>query len=186
RKAAAVRRKPPIPGDHRQIRSLQRRPIRQARPYAARVGRRTRYVGGRRRFRWPAGSDSIAKGGDHQHPHRGKGGRFWRDLVLESLSWRPVRHRILYVPAAARGDRLHPQGEILLRPRDPGTCSADRQALPSVRAGLLSDADKRGTLGREGFAVDSYHRSWRFFRDAIYRDVERTAEPPQAPCNSGY
>jgi NADPH-dependent 2,4-dienoyl-CoA reductase/sulfur reductase-like enzyme len=52
-----------------------------------------------------------------------------RDLVLEPLSRRTVRHRILRLSAAPGRDRAYAEGEVLLRAGDFRARPADRKAL---------------------------------------------------------
>ena len=58
--------------------------------HAPRDSRRAR-CGHRRRGLWrPSCGGSASEGRDHQYSHHRNGRRFWRDLVLEPLSRRPV------------------------------------------------------------------------------------------------
>ena len=75
-----------------------------------------------------------------------RGRRLRRHLVLESLSRRAVRHRKLLLPAAAGRDRLHPQGEVLLRQRDLRACP--RIGEPSTSTAPASRPSERAALGR--------------------------------------
>ncbi len=58
-----------------------------------------------------------------------KAGDFLRDLVLEPVSRRPMRHRILRLSTAARRDWLHPEGKVFVRAGDFCARPADRAAL---------------------------------------------------------
>jgi NAD(P)-binding Rossmann-like domain len=53
----------------------------------------------------------------------------------------------LYLPLAGR-DRLHPEGEVLLRARDLRPRPTDWQTFQSLRKGLLPDEDQGSALGR--------------------------------------
>ncbi len=75
-----------------------------------------------------------------------KGGDFRRHLVLEPLSRRAMRHRELYLSAAARGDRLYSAGEVFVCPGDPSACAADRGDFRSLWVGVLSDQNSRVAL----------------------------------------
>ena len=100
------------------VRPLRRGPVRRAdRARAAdRRGRRRRH---RRRLRRAARRRPAARGRRRRHPHHREGRRLRRHLVLEPLPGRDVRRRVVHLPAAARGDRLRPEGEVLPRARDP-------------------------------------------------------------------
>ena len=101
---------------------LHRRSLRRPRLHPRAADRR-----GRRRWSsaaasaacWPA--RACARPGVERHPHHREGRRLRRHLVLEPLSRRAVRHRELHLPAAAGRDRLHPEGEVLLRAGDPAS-----------------------------------------------------------------
>ena len=69
----------------------------------------------------------LREAGVERHPDHREGWRFRRDLVLESLSRRAMRYRELHLSAAARGDRLHPKGEVFLRPGDSCARAAHRR-----------------------------------------------------------
>ena len=114
----------------------------------------------RRRVRRAAGRGAAARGRRRDDPHPGEGRRLRRHLVLEPLSGRPVRHRELHLPAAARRDRLRAEGEVQLRPGNPRSQPADRRALRPLQGRLLPDRDPRTALarGREALA-GSYHQS---------------------------
>ena len=115
---------------------LHRRSLRRARLHPRAADRRGRRAGHRRRLRRPDGGGPPARGRRRAHPHRREGRRLRRHLVLEPLSRRPVRHRELHLPAAARRDRLHPQGEVQLRARR----SASTRAAIGEHFDLYKDA----------------------------------------------
>jgi hypothetical protein len=55
-------------------------------------------------LRRPAGRGVAARSRDQGHPHHREGRRLRRHLVLEPLSGRPVRYRVLHLSTAAGGD----------------------------------------------------------------------------------
>ena len=75
----------------------------------------------------------LREAGVDGHPHHREGRRLRRHLVLEPLPRRDVRRRVLHLPAAARGDRLRPDGEVLARARDPRPQPGHRPALRPLR-----------------------------------------------------
>ena len=87
-----------------------------------------------------------------------KGRGLRRHLVLEPLSRCPVRYRVVYIPAVARGDWLHPEGEVFVRAGNPGAFAAHRREVRSISQRLLSDADQSDHLERRRVQVDSYHK----------------------------
>ena len=84
--------------------------------------------------------------GVERYSHHREGGRLRRHVVLESLSGCAVRHRGLHLSAAARRDRLHPEGEVLRR-RDLRSRLAHRKAVQPLRSRLLPDPGQRSPLG---------------------------------------
>ena len=140
----------------------------------------------RRRLRRPARGRASARGGRARYPHHREGRGLRRHLVLEPLSGRAVRYRGIHLSAAARGDRLHPEGEVLLRSGNPGPRAAYRRKVRSISQRLLSDSDQRYHLERRRVPVDRYHGSRRPDERALRRHVQRTAEPAEAAGDSGH
>ena len=87
--------------------ALRRRPVRRAGLHARAAVRRRRGRDHRRRLRRPADGRPAARGGRRAHPHHREGRRLRRHLVLEPLPGRDVRRRVVRLPAAAGGARLH-------------------------------------------------------------------------------
>ena len=76
-----------------------------------------------------------ARGRRRGHPHHREGRRLRRHLVLEPLPRRGLRRRVLHLPAAARRDRLHAEGEVLrARRRSSSTAARIGRALRPLRA----------------------------------------------------
>ena len=90
-----------------------------SRSSASRCTDEVEVVDRRRRLRRPARRRAPARGRRRGHPRHREGRRLRRHLVLEPLPRRDVRHRVVHLPAAARGGRLRPEGEVHPRARDP-------------------------------------------------------------------
>ena len=77
---------------------------------------RGRGAGGRRRLRGaPGRRPACARPGWRTSASSTRRLGLRRHLVLEPLPRHRLRHRVLHLPAAPRGGRLRPQGEVLLR-----------------------------------------------------------------------
>ena len=140
------------------VRPLPRRPVRRAdraRP-ADRRGRRRRH---RRRLRRPARRRPPQGGRHHRRPHHREGRRLRRHVVLEPLPGRAVRHRVVHLPAAARGDRLRPEGEVHPGARDPRAQPQHRQALRPLRRGAVPDRGHDADVGRRRRRAGSWRRT---------------------------
>ena len=96
---------------------------------------------------------AAARGRGQGHPHHREGRRLRRHLVLEPLSGRAVRHRELHLPAAAGGDRLHPEGEVQLRQRDP-------RALRSASASTSTSTDWPASRPRSARCAGTKTERW--------------------------
>ena len=114
-------------------------------------------------------------------PHHRGGRRLRRHLVLEPLPGRPVRHRVVLLPAAARRARLHAEGEVLLRLGDLRALPAHRAALRPVRAGDPADPGPLGRLGRDAGTLADQHQPRRRHPGAVRGDGARHA-PPGRSC----
>ena len=131
----------------RAIRPLPRRHLHRPGRARAALRRGDRRVH-RRRFR-RAGHRCPPQAGRHRRrAHHRQGRRRRRQLVLEPLSRRAVRHGGVHLPAAARGDRPHAEREVHARARDPRALPAHRQALRPVRQRLSGHRGHRGRVGR--------------------------------------
>src|SRR5258706_3587260 len=88
--------------------------------------------------------------------------------------------------AAAGRDRLHPQGEIQLRQRDPCACASHWRALRPLSPGLLPDRDQRDALaaGREPMA--DHHQPRRRHARPLRGHLQRSAEPAEAARHPGH
>ena len=87
----------------------------------------------RRRVRRPGHRRPAQGGRRRRRPHHREGRRLRGHLVLEPLPRRPVRHGVVRVHAAARGDRAHADREVRPRAGDPRALPAHRQALRPLR-----------------------------------------------------
>ena len=101
----------------------------------------------RRRVRRARHRCPTQAGRHRRRAHHRQGRRRRRQLVLEPLSRRAVRHGGVHLPAAARGDRPHADREVHARARDPRALPAHRQPLRPLRQRLPVH---RGHLGRVG------------------------------------
>ncbi len=180
------RRRGPVHRARRHVRPLRRgRPLRRA-PLPGADHRRGRGRHHRRRLQRPAGRRPPERGGRHRLPHHRGGGGLRRHLVLEPLSGRAVRHRVLLLPAAAGGARLHPEGEVLLRHRDLRALAAHRQPLRPLRHGALPDPGARGRLGRGHQALAHPHQPRRRHQGALRRHGAGHGQPRQAARHPGH
>ena len=180
RQAPADRRQRAVHRGQGRLQALHRRPLHRSadRPWAA--DRRGRRAGDRGRLRRPPGGGAAARSRRREDPHPRERRRLRRHLVLEPLSGRPVRHRELHLPAAAGRDRLHPQGEVQLRPGDPRPFAPDRRALRPLPRRLLPDRDPRHHLARGREALAGLDQPRRRVQGSLCGDVERAAEPAEA------
>ena len=90
----------------------------------------------------------LKEAGIDRRPHRREGRRLRRHVVLEPLPGRAVRHRVVHLPAAARGARLHPQGEVHAGAGDPRAQPAHRRALRALRRRPVPDRGDDPDVGR--------------------------------------
>ena len=123
------------------------RSLRRARIRARAADGRSRRGVDRRRLRGAAGRGSPASARSRGHPRHREGRRLRRYLVLEPLSGRGVRHRVVRLPAAARRARLHPQGEVQPRAGDLRSLQGDRREVRPLPRRLLPDRSDRDALG---------------------------------------
>ena len=161
------------------VRPLPRGPLRRAdraRP-AVRRGRRRRH---RRRLRRPARRRPPQGGRDHRRPHHREGRRLRRHVVLEPLPGRAVRHRVVHLPAAARGDRLHPEGEVHAGARDPRAQPQHRRALRPLRRRAVPDRGHDADVGRRVVALARRDEPRRRAAGPLRLHGERPAAPPEA------
>ena len=126
----------------------------------------------------------LREAGREGYPHHRERRRLRRHLVLEPLSRRAMRYRVVHLSAAARGDRLHPEGEVLVRAGNPRARAAHRREVRSVSRRVLSDADQGDHLERGRVPVDRHDRSRRPHARALRRHVQRPAEPAEAARHS--
>ena len=161
RQAHPRRRQRTIRRSEGRLQPLRRRSLRRSRLHPRAAERRGRRRDHRRRLRRAAGGCASARGGREGHPHDRERRRLRRHLVLEPLSRRAVRYRVVHLSAAARGDRLHPEGEVLLRAGDPRARAAHRREVRSLSRRLLSDADQGDHLERRRVPMDRHHQSRR-------------------------
>ena len=77
-----------------------------------------------------------------------KGGDFGGTWYWNRYPGRAVRHRGVHLPAAARGDRLHPEGEVHPGRRDPGAQPQHRRALRPLRRRPVPDRGRHADVGR--------------------------------------
>ena len=164
-------------------RSLPRRPVHAghraravARPRHGRVHRRR--VRGPRHGRPPEGSR------DRRRAHHREGRRLRRHLVLEPLSGRAVRHRVVRLHAAARRDRAHADREVRARARDPRALPPHRQAVRPLRQRAVPHRGHRPRVGRRALPVDRPHEPRRRVHRAVRRDGHRPAARAQAAGHS--
>ena len=81
-------------------------------------------------------------------PHHREGRRLRRHVVLEPVPRRAVRHRVVHLPAAARGDRLRAEGEVHPGARDPRAQPQHRRALRALRRCAVPDRGADVDVGR--------------------------------------
>ena len=146
-KRRPVRRQRAVRRGHRRLLQLRRRPLRRAGLHPRAGVRRHRGRHHRRRLRRPADGRAPQGGRLHRHPPHRAGRRRRRHLVLEPLPGRDVRRRVVRLPAAARGARLHPEAQVLLRPRDPRVQPDDRPPLRPLRRRPVPDRRHRARAG---------------------------------------
>ena len=136
----------PVRRGRRRLSTLYRRSTRRARLHPQAANRRGRRGDRGGRLWRPLGRGAPARVRGQGYSHHRERRRLRRHLVLESISGCTVRHRKLHLPAAAGRDRLHSQGKIQFRRRDPCACASDWREVRSVSPGLLSDRDQRDPL----------------------------------------
>ena len=102
----------------------------------------------RRRLRRPRHRRPAPPRRDRRHPDHREGRRLRRHLVLEPLSRRPMRRRVLRLPPPARGDGVRPVGEVRPRARDPRALSPHRHAFRPVLPRLPLHRGHRDRVGR--------------------------------------
>ena len=90
----------------------------------------------------------LREAGIERHPARREGRRLRRHVVLEPLPGRDVRRRVVHLPAAARGDRLRPEGEVPRAPEILAHSRAIGRALRPLRRRPVPDRGHRDALGR--------------------------------------
>ena len=154
-------------------------PVRRA-DRARAADRRGRRGHRRRWLRRAARRRPPAPGRRRRHPDHREGRRLRRHLVLEPLPGRDVRRRVVHLPAAARGARLRPEGEVHPRAGDPGPQPQHRRALRPVPQRLLPDRGHRDALGRRRGAVDRLDQPRRRDARPLRRDGQRAAAPSEA------
>ena len=91
----------------------------------------------------------------------------------------------LLLPAAARGARLHAEGEILLRPRDLRALPADRRVLRSVRTVAFPDARDGTAVERGSVPVADRHPRGDDIRARFVIQAAGTANVPKLPGIEG-
>ena len=96
-----------------------------------------------------------------------KAADFGRYLVLESISGRGLRHRVLHLHAAAGGNRLYPNREVRKRPGDLRTLPAHRPALRPLPRRAVPDRGRRTAVERQRFELGRVDRS----RGSLPREV---------------
>ena len=77
-----------------------------------------------------------------------KGGDFGGTWYWNRYPGRDVRRRVVHLPAAARGDRLRPEGEVHQGAGDPRAQPGHRRALRPVRRRAVPDRGDGHALGR--------------------------------------
>ena len=123
----------------------------------------------------------AAEGGRHRRrPHHREGRRLRRHLVLEPLPGRAVRHRVDDLPAAARRDRPHADGEVRARARDPRALPAHRQAVRPLRQRAVPHRGHEPRVGRGAIALDHPHQPRRRVHRAVRRHGHRAAARAEA------
>ena len=169
------------------LQPLHRRPLRRA-------GLHPRAADRRGRRRWSSAAASAAcwprarlrEAGVERHPHHREGRRLRRHLVLEPLSRRAVRHRELHLPAAARRDRLHPEGEVLAsRRRSSSTARRIGEHFDLYERRLLPDRrsrELRWRRTRQRWLITTNRGD--AHEGALRGHVERAAEPAEAARHS--
>ena len=179
RQAAATGRQPAVHRGHRCLRALRRGPLRRSRRARAAV-RRGHVRVHRWRIRRSDHRREAARGRRRRRPHHREGRRLRRHVVLEPLSRRPVRHRGVRLPAAARGDRAHAEREVHARPRDPRPLTPHRTPLRPVRPRRVLHRGHLARLGRRRETLDHPHQPGRRDASEVRGDGNRPAAPPEA------
>mmetsp|Transcript_57690 Transcript_57690/g.163852 ORF Transcript_57690/g.163852 Transcript_57690/m.163852 type:complete len:342 (+) Transcript_57690:429-1454(+) len=88
-------------------------------------------------------------------------------MVLEPLSWRHVRHRVLRLHAALRGPGLRAEREVRAPAGDLPPLPADREDLRALRERLLWSAGHEHAVGRGRGHVDGAHQLRRLLPRAL-------------------
>ena len=112
------------------------------------------------------------------------GGDFGGTWYWNRYPGAPVRHRILLLPAAARGNRVHAEGEVLLRAGDLRAYPAHRQLLRSLRPHPLPDPGERGPLARGRGPLADLHPAGRRHPSPFRDSGDRPRQPAQAAGHS--
>jgi hypothetical protein len=99
----------------------------------------------RRRVRRPDHRRQAEGGRHRRRAHHREGRRLRRHLVLEPLPGRPVRHRGVRLPAAARGDRAHARARSTPTPPRSSSTAAASAATSTCTTTPVLDRGHRST-----------------------------------------
>ena len=180
RQAARTRSsRDPGPDERPRLRRVPQGPVHPA--DGSRAGdRRGRRGHRRRRHRRRPRRGRAPQAGRRAHPHRRPGRRHRRHLVLEPLSGRDVRRRVVHLPADARGDGLRPDRAVRVGRGDPHPPGGDRRALRPHRRRPVPHRRAPGRVGRGRAPVAGAHRSGRRPHLSLVRPRRRDPQPHEA------
>ena len=170
RQAPPPRRQRPVPRAPGAVRPLPRRPVRRRGPSGSRSTTRSTVavIGGG--FAGLVTAARLARGRRRRRPHHREGRRLRRHLVLEPLPGRPVRHGVVHLPAAARGDRAHADREVRARARDPRALPAHRRSTSaSTTTPCSTPRSPTSTWDDDAVALDRPHQPRRRVHGAVRR-----------------
>ena len=109
-----------------------------------------------------------------------EGRRRRRHLVLESLPGNRLRRGVVQLPAAARGDEVHPDDEVRLRLRDSRVLPGDGRQVRLLRPLPVPHHRRLHGVGRGDRTLDRLHRPRRRHEGSLRDPGQRHPHQPEA------